>query len=73
MSAGDGPGYVKWIAAVAGAAIGWALGASIAAGLTAPVDSFWARGELAGNLLQYGGAAICSLIAYLIAKAILKE
>ena len=29
--------------------------------------------ELAGNLLQCGGAAVCSLIAYLIAKNILKE
>jgi hypothetical protein len=66
-----GKGYVKYIAAVAGAAIGWALGETIARGMTAPVGSFWARGELAGSLLQYGGAAIGALVLFLVFKKLL--
>ncbi len=71
MSDEEGKGYVKYIAAVAGAAIGWGLGKTIASGLTAPVGSFWARGELAGYLLQYGGAALGALVLYLLFKKLL--
>ncbi len=64
----DGKGYVKLVAAMGGAAIGWAFGRTVAAGIWAPVDSFWARGELAGNLLQWGGAILGAAVVFLIAQ-----
>lgn len=69
----DGKGYAKFIAAVAGAWIGWSLGKTIASGLTAPTDSFWARAELAGNLLQWGGAAVIAILAYTLAKKVVGD
>jgi hypothetical protein len=64
----SGREYVKYLAALAGAAIGWALGKTIAAGMTAPIGSFWARAELAGNLLQYGGAVLGALVLFTLTK-----
>jgi len=65
--------FVAYVIAAAGAWIGWSLGASIASGMVAPVDSFWARASLAGVLLQFGGAAIGAVVAFLIAKAVLGD
>ncbi|GAA3814590.1 hypothetical protein GCM10022226_39320 [Sphaerisporangium flaviroseum] len=71
MSGQSGRGLAEWAAALAGMAIGWALGGTVASGLTAEVTSFWARGQLAGTLLQYGGAAIGAILAYFIARKVL--
>lgn len=71
MSEDFGKAYVKYIAAVAGATIGWALGRTVAFGMTALNTSFWARAELAGTLLQYGGAALGAIIAYVVARKVL--
>jgi hypothetical protein len=65
--------FAAYVVAAAGAWIGWALGASIASGMVAPVDSFWARASLAGVLLQFGGAAVGAVTAFLIARAVLKN
>jgi hypothetical protein len=65
--------YAHLVAAIAGAWIGWSLGASIASGMTAPADSFWARAQLAGVLLQFGGAAVGAIASYLLARNLLKN
>ena len=72
MSDGGGKGFVELVIAAACAATGWALDNTIAAGLTAPRDSFWARGELADTLLQWGGAAVGAIVGYLLTKALLR-
>lgn len=69
----SGKGYAMLVVAVAGAWIGWALGKTIASGMTAPVGSFWARGELAGTLLQYGGAAVGAIIAFMLVAMLLGD
>ena len=50
-----GKGYVKFLAALAGAYIGYAFGAAIASGITLRADSFWSRTgylELYSNLAE---------------------
>jgi hypothetical protein len=71
MSDGGGKGFVELVIAGACATTGWALDNTIAAGLTAPRDSFWARGELASTLLQWG-AAVGAIVGYLLTKALLR-
>ena len=68
-----GKGYVKFLAALAGAYIGYAFGAAIASGITLRADSFWSRTRLLGIVLQFGGAAVASAIAYLLAKAVVED
>jgi hypothetical protein len=65
--------YAHLIAAIAGAWIGWTLGATIASGITLPVDSFWARAQLTGVVLQFGGAAAGAISAYILAKRLLRD
>lgn len=71
MSGESGRGLAEWAVALAGMVIGGALGRTVAYGLVAEETSFWARGELAGALLQYGGAAMGAILAYFIARKVL--
>jgi hypothetical protein len=61
------------MAAVAGAFIGWAIGQSIASGIVLPVTSFWARAQLLGTILAYGGAAVGAVTGYLLASRMLRR
>ena len=65
--------YLRLLAVLAGAAVGWALGESVASGITAQRTSFWARGELLGTILQWGGALVGGLAAWLIINSILRQ
>jgi hypothetical protein len=60
----SGRDYVLWIAAVAGAAIGYAVGYFIAFQIVADPDSALSRSGLIGVTLQGEGAVIGALVAY---------
>lgn len=73
MSQDSGHDYVMWIAAVVGAAIGWAVGYFIAFQIVADRDSALSQSGLVGITLQGGGAVIGAIVAYKSVEAILKN
>jgi hypothetical protein len=73
MSQDSGHDYVMWIAAVSGAAIGFAVGYFIAFHMVADRYSALAQSGLVGVTLGGGGAVIGAIVTYRLAKAILKN
>ena len=73
MSQDSGHNYVMWLAAVVGAAIGWAVGYFIAFQMVADRDSALVQSGLVGITLQGGGAVIGAIAAYRLTKAAMKN
>jgi hypothetical protein len=73
MSENSGAGFIKYVAALGGFAVGWAIGSSIALNLAVPKDSLLGRSAQAGEspvgaLLQWGLGEFGAVVAFLLVK-----
>jgi hypothetical protein len=78
MSQRSGAGFIKYIAAVGGFALGWGIGAGIAGAWEVPTDSFLGRSAIsgapvAGVLLQFGLGIVLAIVVFRLVRAHLQK
>ena len=75
VSEKSGAGFIKYVAAVGGFLLGWGIGAGIAGGMVAPVDSIRGRSAtygapIVGVVLQFGLGITLAIIVFMLVKKV---
>jgi hypothetical protein len=78
MSGRTGKGFIKYVAALGGLALGWGVGAGIAGAWTVSSDSFLGRSAqsgapVGGVLLQFGLGILCAIVVFRVVSRIVAK